>query len=87
MYFVELKVPGKRLSPRQVKMAAVLEKLGHKVRVIDSLEKVKRVCGGVMRYVPHEYQTYTTEFNTGQHKVWVFFGFRNGKSSGNANRD
>ena len=39
--FVELKAPGKHLSPKQVKMAAVLERLGHRVRVIDSLEQVK----------------------------------------------
>lgn len=41
LFFVELKAPGKRLSPKQVKMAAVLERLGHKVRVIDSTKQVK----------------------------------------------
>ncbi len=41
VYFVELKASGKHLSPKQVKLAAVLERLGHKVRVIDSMEKVK----------------------------------------------
>lgn len=41
LYFVEVKAPGKRLSPKQEKMAAVLERLGHKVRVIDSIEQVK----------------------------------------------
>lgn len=41
VHFVELKAPGKRLSPRQMKMVAVFEKLGHKVQVIDSMEKVK----------------------------------------------
>ena len=41
VYFVELKAPGKGLSPKQIKMAGVLERFGHKVRVIDSLEKVK----------------------------------------------
>lgn len=41
VYFVELKAPGKSLSPKQVKMATVLERLGHKVRVIDSIEQVK----------------------------------------------
>ena len=39
--FVELKAPGKHLAPRQVKVATVLRKLGHQVRVIDSVEKVK----------------------------------------------
>jgi len=41
VFFVELKSPGKRLSPKQVKMATVLGELGHRVRVIDSMEKVK----------------------------------------------
>ena len=41
LYFVELKAPGKRMSPKQVKIAAVFERLGHKVRVIDSIEQVK----------------------------------------------
>lgn len=41
LYFVELKAPGKIMSPKQLKMAAVLERLGHKVRVIDSIEQVK----------------------------------------------
>ncbi|MDR3586287.1 MAG: VRR-NUC domain-containing protein [Desulfosporosinus sp.] len=41
VYFVELKVPGKNMTPRQLKMSVVLEGLGHKVRVIDSIEKVK----------------------------------------------
>ncbi len=47
VYFIELKAPGKSLSPKQVKMAAVLERLGHQVRVIDSLEKVKRFVEGL----------------------------------------
>ena len=47
VYFVELKAPGKSLSPKQVKMAAGLERLGHKVRVIDSLEKVKQFVEGL----------------------------------------
>ncbi|MHB1654401.1 MAG: VRR-NUC domain-containing protein [Desulfitobacteriaceae bacterium] len=41
VYFVELKAPGKHLSPKQVKMAAVLERMGHDVRLIDSLELVE----------------------------------------------
>ncbi len=39
--FVELKAPGKHLSLKQVKMAMVLLRLGHQVRVIDSVDKVK----------------------------------------------
>lgn len=42
VFFVELKAPGGRLSPKQVKMLDTLSKLGHKVQVLDSLEKVKR---------------------------------------------
>ena len=41
VYFVELKAPGKSLSLKQVKMATVFERLGHKVRVIDSTQQVK----------------------------------------------
>lgn len=41
VYFVELKAPGKQMSAKQVKIAAILEKLGHKVRVIDSMEQAK----------------------------------------------
>ena len=47
VFFVELKAPGKCLSPRQVKMAAVLGRLGHKVWIIDSLEKVKGFVEGL----------------------------------------
>lgn len=47
VYFVELKAPGKRLSPKQVKMATVLERLGHRVEVIDSMEKVKEFVEGL----------------------------------------
>lgn len=41
VYFVELKAPGKKPSPKQVKIAAVFSKFGHEVRVIDSTAKVK----------------------------------------------
>ncbi|KLU65703.1 VRR-NUC domain protein [Desulfosporosinus acididurans] len=39
--FVELKAPGKKPSAKQVKMAEVLARLGHPVRIIDSMEGVK----------------------------------------------
>ena len=39
--FVELKAPGRKLSPRQMKMAKRLEELGHFVRVIDSMEGIR----------------------------------------------
>lgn len=38
--FVELKAPGKKLSPKQVKIAKRLESLGHKVWMIDSIKKI-----------------------------------------------
>lgn len=39
VFFVELKAPGKHLSVKQMKMASILEKLGHKVWVIDTMEQ------------------------------------------------
>lgn len=36
IYFAEIKTTGKKLSPRQVLMKALLEKLGFTVFVIDS---------------------------------------------------
>jgi hypothetical protein len=41
VYFVELKAPGKKPSAKQAKMAEVLTRLGHPVRIIDSMEGVK----------------------------------------------
>ena len=38
--FAELKAPGRKLSPKQVKMAKRLESFGHKVWVIDDQEKI-----------------------------------------------
>lgn len=40
-YFVELKAPGKKLRPLQEFQKQQFEKLGFKVYVIDSLEKVE----------------------------------------------
>ena len=40
IWFVELKAPGRKLSPKQVKIASRLESLGHKVWVIDNQEKI-----------------------------------------------
>ncbi len=39
IYFVELKAPGKKLRPLQLKRKEQLESLGFKVYVIDSYEK------------------------------------------------
>ena len=41
VYFVELKAPGKSMSPKQVKIATVFGQLGHQVWVLDRLEKVE----------------------------------------------
>jgi hypothetical protein len=41
VYFVELKAPGKKPSAKQRKMAAIFSYLGHKIRVIDSVQAVK----------------------------------------------
>lgn len=47
VYFVELKAPGKKPSPKQVKMAKVLAALGHEVRVIDSVEGIKEFMNAI----------------------------------------
>ena len=41
VFFVELKAPGKYMSPKQIKMAGVFARLGHQVRVINSMEDVQ----------------------------------------------
>lgn len=43
IYFVELKAPGQKLRPLQLKRKEQLESLGLKVYVIDSYEKLKEV--------------------------------------------
>lgn len=43
IFFVELKVPGKKLRPLQLKRKEQLESLGFKVYVIDSYKKVQEV--------------------------------------------
>lgn len=43
IYFVELKVPGQKLRPLQIKRKEQLENLGFKVYVIDSYERLKEV--------------------------------------------
>ena len=40
LYFVELKAPGKKLRPLQLKRKEQLEALGFKVYVIDSYKKI-----------------------------------------------
>ena len=46
--FVELKAQGKKLSPKQVKIKSKLEKLGHKVWLIDSFEKIDKFLQEVL---------------------------------------
>ncbi len=41
IWFVELKSPGKKPSPRQKTVIALLIKLGFKVRIIDSNETLQ----------------------------------------------
>lgn len=45
---VELKAPGERLRPLQLKRKEQLEKLGFKVYVIDSIQTVDVFMGEVM---------------------------------------
>lgn len=47
VYFVELKAPGKTMSPKQIKMMTVLAGLGHKVWLIDSPEGVKEFINAI----------------------------------------
>ena len=42
-FFVELKAPGKKMRPLQVKRAKQLESLGFKVYCIDSMEGIKEI--------------------------------------------
>lgn len=46
--FVELKAPGERLRPLQLKRKEQLEKLGFKVYVIDSIQAVDVFMGEVV---------------------------------------
>jgi hypothetical protein len=48
VYFVELKAPGKKLRPIQLKRKKQLESLGFKVYVIDSFEGVEEFIQEVM---------------------------------------
>ncbi|WP_069648965.1 VRR-NUC domain-containing protein [Caloranaerobacter ferrireducens] len=48
-FFVEIKSPGKKLRPLQVKRKKQLEALGFKVYVIDSLEAVEEFIQEVVK--------------------------------------
>lgn len=47
MFFAELKAPGKKPRPEQVRVHESLRKLGFDVRVIDSTAKVKEILNEV----------------------------------------
>lgn len=42
--FIELKAPGKKLRPLQVKRQKQLEEFGFRVEVVDSIERIQEVC-------------------------------------------
>lgn len=42
IFFVEVKAPGKKPRPSQLSMFRKLERLGHRVWVVDSYESVDR---------------------------------------------
>ena len=44
--FVEMKAPGKKPSPLQVKQIQKIRKLGFRVEVIDSEEGIQELMGG-----------------------------------------
>ena len=43
-YLVECKAPGKDFSPLQAKVAKTLRSLGHEVFLVDTKEKVDKLC-------------------------------------------
>lgn len=47
MFFAELKAPGKKPRPEQVRVHESLKRLGFDVRVIDSTAKVKEILNEV----------------------------------------
>lgn len=51
MGFVELKAPGRKLRPLQVKRKRQLEGLGFLVYCVDSMEQI----GGVLHEIAHPY--------------------------------
>lgn len=48
IYFAELKAPGEKLRPLQIKRKEQIEKLGFKVYVIDTFEKVDELLKDVI---------------------------------------
>ena len=48
IFFVELKAPGKKMRPLQLKRKEQLEQLGFKVYTLDSFEKIEEFIREVM---------------------------------------
>ena len=59
MAFVEVKAPGKKPRPLQEARHRMLRRLGFKVYVLDDENRSE---GSLMKYRPHEYQRYATEY-------------------------
>lgn len=47
MAFIELKAPGKKMRPLQIKRKEQLEKLGFKVYLIDNLNQIGEVINDI----------------------------------------
>ncbi len=47
MFFAELKAPGKKARPLQMARHRLLRRLGFKVFVIDGIEQIDEVLGGM----------------------------------------
>jgi len=45
--FVELKKPGEKLRPLQLKRKKDLEAMGFQVEVVDSIPRIEEVCHGI----------------------------------------
>ena len=57
--FVEVKAPGEKPRPLQLSRHRLLRRLGFQVYVLDD---EKQIEGSLMKYSPHEYQRYATEY-------------------------
>ena len=47
VYFVEVKSPGKKLRPLQLRRKSQLEKLGFKVYVLDSIKQIDSIINDI----------------------------------------
>ena len=46
LIFIELKAPGKRCQPHQIREHERMRRMGQRVEVVDSLERVDEVLNG-----------------------------------------